>query len=48
MARTVAYLLSDPTLLQDLSVRSLPETVLPVWLTIAANVATTAGFVLRP
>lgn len=47
MARTVAYLLSDPTLLQDLSVRSLPETVLPVWLTIAANVATTAGFVLR-
>ena len=47
MARIVAYLLSDPTLLRDLSIGLLPETVLPAWLMIAANVATTGGFVLR-
>lgn len=47
MARIVAYLLSDPTLLRDLSIGLLPKTVLPAWLMIAANVATTGGFVLR-
>lgn len=47
MARIVAYLLSDPTLLRDLSIGLLPETVLAAWLMIAANVATTGGFVLR-
>ena len=32
MARIVAYLLSDPTLLRDLSIGLLPKTVLPAWL----------------